>query len=959
MNYFIDSIFLFLFVITTVYKIGSASAAATRSTAAKVIYTSGSVIHVKYSDENSHRQKEIAAAIWVIDFDQPLYYNGTEILVSSIKDANKFLGATRIICEEGKVMIESHPEFGVPRSEIPRFALSLTKKSHYNNLHLKHTIEFLKTQIYEKNEEPTNRYALTVLFTKNKHNTRYCHSGICIDRLHSCKVQFLAPMSQDWSPHSILSKVNGNAIITETKPFDLRPLLDVPKKTNERRHSHHNINKNSIHNITKRHKHSAQLPQLEEYPMFSHTERPSFKRATRIGADGKARPMDAYDKTNFFRKKWFTHEEYYSLLQVAVKLQDQVFVGSDPNPVMDSLNNIFENQFMNWAFETVLPNLKEMLHKLLEPLLEMKLRGPIDKRVNPGSKPGMGGLPFRRRRLFMKKLNEIKFPKKATEKYRRTLSKNDLRMFQQMRKQFSKPLRKIVEKVAKKMSTKEFRFSETTINLIKEQSFMSFAAAIEKSAPRSSKWRWKANNPPPKTNTMNVPEVKEKEEPIPEPLVVKKKVIPEPCMGLKGPISVAFCIKNALIPLKMANETIERETDRAYINALEDAKMAEKIEHNVDVKNIQKPSLAKMKRREGNDTKLRVLEKKVESAMGEIDTMPGVDHSTRPFAYRVFKRLKDRVRRRRRQINNGVLPEEVYPATDLFATSFLQLFSKTKNGGCDLHQSVKACETARELFKVAGKHGPESGKCVWCTRRAGGAEEGRCAEEEHGAEIEENARNNGIHGVKCNAFTPKGLPPIGSMEQDNPDNLAPIKKPHTQSETKQGWNPGAEVLSDTTVETTMAMIMDRIHREAAVGLSMTVNQTVFRTTNLMLTEEISDGLVEQLSESLTALLSRSVLRSGTKEITSQLVPTVTHILSSSLTMSLTRSPKNDFYCHYCQKFRFYCTYCKTASKEDYEKAYYASYYAAYYSKYYTFAYVDIFAEGFAGEAIVDGNLDRD
>ena len=64
--------------------------------------------------------------------------------------------------------------------------------------------------------------------------------------------------------------------------------------------------------------------------------------------------------------------------------------------------------------------------------------------------------------------------------------------------------------------------------------------------------------------------------------------------------------------------------------------------------------------------------------MGEIDTMPGVDHSTRPFAYRVFKRLKDRVRRRRRQINNGVLPEEVYPATDLFATSFLQLFSKTK-----------------------------------------------------------------------------------------------------------------------------------------------------------------------------------------------------------------------------------------------------------------------------------------
>ena len=47
----------------------------------------------------------------------------------------------------------------------------------------------------------------------------------------------------------------------------------------------------------------------------------------------------------------------------------------------------------------------------------------------------------------------------------------------------------------------------------------------------------------------------------------------------------------------MANETIESETDRAY-DALEDAKMAEKIEHNIDVKSIPKPSLAKMKRRE-------------------------------------------------------------------------------------------------------------------------------------------------------------------------------------------------------------------------------------------------------------------------------------------------------------------------------------------------------------------------
>ena len=72
------------------------------------------------------------------------------------------------------------------------------------------------------------------------------------------------------------------------------------------------------------------------------------------------------------------------------------------------------------------------------------------------------------------------------------------------------------------------------------------------------------------------------------------------------------------------------------------------------------------------------------------------------------------------------------------------------------------------------------------------------------------------------------------------------------------------------------MIMDRIHEEASIGLKMTVNNTVFRTTNAMLTEAISNGLVESLSETLTALLSRSVLRVGTKEITADLVPTVTH-----------------------------------------------------------------------------------
>ena len=65
------------------------------------------------------------------------------------------------------------------------------------------------------------------------------------------------------------------------------------------------------------------------------------------------------------------------------------------------------------------------------------------------------------------------------------------------------------------------------------------------------------------------------------------------------------------------------------------------------------------------------------------------------------------------------------------------------------------------------------------------------------------------------------------MSKKIPDDINLIKKPHMQHETNTGWTPTAEQLTDTNVETTMMMIMDRIHEEASIGLKMTVNQTVF------------------------------------------------------------------------------------------------------------------------------------
>ena len=60
--------------------------------------------------------------------------------------------------------------------------------------------------------------------------------------------------------------------------------------------------------------------------------------------------------------------------------------------------------------------------------------------------------------------------------------------------------------------------------------------------PRAEKWRWQHKNPDPEFKPIKIPPAKVVEEPMPKP-IKHKKPIPEPCMGLKGPESVANCVK--------------------------------------------------------------------------------------------------------------------------------------------------------------------------------------------------------------------------------------------------------------------------------------------------------------------------------------------------------------------------------------------------------------------------------
>ena len=124
------------------------SSNSTLSSAAKVIYTSGGVVNVRYLDSKLGSNKKIAAAVWVVDFDQTLYFNHTNQLLSSITNANKLMGLTRIICDNGKVMIDSHPEYGTARAPVPRFALPLTKSIRYAKPNLKRITESLKKEIF-------------------------------------------------------------------------------------------------------------------------------------------------------------------------------------------------------------------------------------------------------------------------------------------------------------------------------------------------------------------------------------------------------------------------------------------------------------------------------------------------------------------------------------------------------------------------------------------------------------------------------------------------------------------------------------------------------------------------------------------------------------------------------------------------------------------------------------------
>lgn len=442
---------------------------------------------------------------------------------------------------------------------------------------------------------------------------------------------------------------------------------------------------------------------------------------------------------------------------------------------------------------------------------------------------------------------------------------------------------------------------------------------------KPKKWRWQKNDPiliPKVPSPLKV----DPEEPMPEHEQKIKGV--DPCLEPHSPASVAACIKFAGGP-NLDDPGVQQAYERAYRSALN----AERMESG-ETPLLESEPLKPTKNSQPNGFLLKKLENSLEQIR---NSRSSINETTKDLSVGVLKRLKTELIRLESN------------KTEIGTFSLLEIGEKEqtlsgKKAGCDKAKTRGNCEIARNMYESNQKNGIYTAPCVWCVRIEGGAEEGICIEDVHSQTLE---------GYQCTAFETGEL---GQQDDSRINTAGPyVKEPHASPSheiKKIGKSSLAgEVIKDVIADETMMVAMDRMAEETAKGLKIAIESSVFRETNLFMTEELTNGLTESLSSSLSATVSRSMLRKNTREITSKVVSIVTHILTATLGQALTRRPQDDYYCHYCRTEKVYCTLCFQSTTGDYQKDYYSNYFAEYYSKYYSYYYGEVLSEGFAGESI--------
>jgi hypothetical protein len=160
---------------------------------------------------------------------------------------------------------------------------------------------------------------------------------------------------------------------------------------------------------------------------------------------------------------------------------------------------------------------------------------------------------------------------------------------------------------------------------------------------------------------------------------------------------------------------------------------------------------------------------------------------------------------------------------------------------------------------------------------------------------------------------------------------------------------------DDVVEGLLSNCMPALQEKLAakiINLWPTVKYSVYRGSVRGLSQSLTKSITNSLVDALLKKLFHGLTKHTTRELTTRLTIGLTHSLSSTITHALSRSPKDDYYCQYCQTHSLYCQLCAAATTREYELDYHVSYYSTYYSTYYSRFFGTIIADYMSSHANV-------
>ena len=243
--------------------------------------------------------------------------------------------------------------------------------------------------------------------------------------------------------------------------------------------------------------------------------------------------------------------------------------------------------------------------------------------------------------------------------------------------------------------------------------------------------------------------------------------------------------------------------------------------------------------------------------------------------------------------------------------------------------------------------------CSWCVlpRKLGGPK-GMCESSKHLVGL-------GTNGWVC---TPESVnSQVKTGNTFSSDLKRPIEEMHEDRELgARGAEPnpslmGADVemaaqFTDDMASDIVSDVVRKVHLSTTQLLRTNINVSAIQDAGAAISVGVAQRTVPRMTHALAGVLSEAVTRMSAKKITQTLVPSLSHSLTSTMTQALSRSPRADYFCWYCGKYKVYCDACKAAYEKSCATDFRCSYYSEYFGRYYAFYYGSALADGFVDAA---------